>query len=136
VFSTTHLALPANVEILVLLGSADLQGYGNNLANLVYGNSGRNLLDGGGGTDQLTGGAGNDAFLFRPGEGNGDTIVDFAGQGVAPGDALLFIGFGLGATFTNINSNQWQVNYNGGSSHDVITFMNGASVDASDFAFF
>jgi len=135
-FSTTHLALPANVEILVLLGSADLQGYGNNLANLVYGNSGRNLLDGGGGTDQLTGCAGNDAFLFRPGEGNGDTIVDFAGQGVAPGDALLFIGFGPGATFTNINSNQWQVNYNGGSSHDVITFMNGASVDASDFAFF
>src|SRR5262245_81609 len=135
VFATADFALSANVENLVLQGGADLQGYGNNLANSIYGNSGANLLDGGGGTDQLTGGAGNDAFLFRPGEGNGDTIVDFDGQGAAAGDALLFIGFGPGATFTNVNANQWQVNYNGGLSHDLITFMNGASVDPTDFIF-
>src|SRR5262249_45247476 len=135
VFATAHFALPANVEILVLQGGADLQGYGNNLVNLIYGNSGANLLDGGGGTDQLTGGAGNDAFLFRPGEGNGDTIVDFDGQGAAAGDALLFIGFGAGATFTNVDPTHWQVNYNGGASHDVITFMNGASVDPTDVMF-
>ena len=29
----------------------------------------------------------------------------------------------------------WQVNYNGGASHEVITFQNGASIDASDFLF-
>jgi Ca2+-binding RTX toxin-like protein/ERCC4-related helicase len=109
VFSTINYALPANVETLVLQGSADLQGYGNGLANALYGNTGNNLLDGGGGAALLTGGAGNDTFLFRPGEGNGDTIVDFDGQGAAPGDALLFLGFGPGATFTNINANQWQL---------------------------
>jgi Ca2+-binding RTX toxin-like protein len=135
VFATAHFALSANVETLVLQGGADLQGYGNALANPIYGNTGANLLDGGGGTDQLTGGAGNDVFLFRPGEGNGDTIVDFDGQGAAAGDALMFIGFGPGATFTNVNANQWQVNYNSGASHDVITFMNGASIDASDVVF-
>ena len=38
-------------------------------------------------------------------------------------------------TFTNVDATHWQVNYNGGASHDVITFMNGASIDASDFVF-
>jgi Ca2+-binding RTX toxin-like protein len=135
VFSTAHFALSANVETLVLQGSADLQGYGNGLANTLYGNAGANLLDGGGSTDQLTGGAGNDVFMFRAGEGNGDTVVDFDGQGAATGDALMFVGYGAGATFTNVDSTHWQVNYNGGASHDVITFLNGASVDASDVVF-
>ena len=43
VFSTVHFALPANVETLVLQGSADLQGYGNGLLNTIFGNSGNNL---------------------------------------------------------------------------------------------
>src|SRR6185437_7563937 len=36
VFSTVHFALPANVETLVLQGSADLQGYGNGLLNTIF----------------------------------------------------------------------------------------------------
>src|SRR5262245_38769874 len=46
VFSTAHFALSANVETLVLQGSADLQGYGNGDANMLYGNAGSNLLNG------------------------------------------------------------------------------------------
>jgi hypothetical protein len=65
----------------------------------------------------------------------GDTVVDFAGNGGAAGDALQFVGYGAGATFTNIDATHWQVNYNGGTAHDVITFMNGAAIDASDFMF-
>ncbi len=63
VFSTTHFALSANVETLVLQGSADLQGYGNSLANTLYGNTGSNLLDGGAGADVMFGGAGNDVYF-------------------------------------------------------------------------
>jgi Ca2+-binding RTX toxin-like protein len=37
VFSTAHFAVPANVETLVLQGSADLHGYGNGDANKLYG---------------------------------------------------------------------------------------------------
>ena len=135
VFSTAHFALSANVETLVLQGTADLQGYGNDLANKLYGNTGNNLLDGRGGADVLAGGAGNDTFMFNVGQGNGDTIVDFAGNGAAAGDALLFVGYGAGATFTNIDPTHWQVNFNGGSLHEIITFSNAASIDASDLLF-
>jgi Ca2+-binding RTX toxin-like protein len=144
VFSTAHLRLGDNVETLVLQGSAGLQGYGNSLSNALYGNGGNNLIDGGTGADMLNGGAGtdtliggadNDSFVFNVGQADGDTILDFAGNGAGPGDSLLFVGYGPGATFTNIDATHWQVNYNGGSAHEIITFSNGAAVDPSDALF-
>jgi len=135
VFSTVNYTLTANVEALVLQGAGNINGTGNGLANNIFGNSGDNALNGGAGTDMLTGNAGNDTFAFNMGQGNGDTVVDFAGNGAAAGDALLFVGYGVGATFTNIDATHWQVNYAGGASHDVITFSNAAAIDATDFAF-
>jgi Ca2+-binding RTX toxin-like protein len=135
VLASVNYALTANVEALVLQGGGNLAGNGNTLANSLFGNSGDNTLDGGAGADQLTGNSGNDTFVFLAGEGNGDTVVDFAGNGAAVGDSLLFSGYGGGATFTNIDATHWQVNYNGGASHDIITFANAASIDASDFLF-
>jgi Ca2+-binding RTX toxin-like protein len=135
VFSMVNFRLPANVETLVLQGSADLQGTGNSQSNMIYGNSGNNLIDGGGSADVLTGNAGNDTFVFHKGEGNGDMVVDFAGNGAGLGDSLQFIGYGAGATFTNIDATHWQVNFNGGSSHESIMFMNGAAIDQSDVLF-
>ena len=99
----------------------------------IFGNSGNNTLDGQGGADMLTGNAGNDTFVFHAGQANGDTVVDFAGNGAAAGDSLQFVGYGPGATFTNIDATHWQVNYNAGASHDIITFTNAASIDATDF---
>jgi len=135
VFSTVNYTLAANVEALVLQGAGNINGTGNGLANNIFGNSGDNALNGGAGTDMLTGNAGNDSFVFNVGQGNGDTVVDFAGNGAAAGDVLLFVGYGVGATFTNIDATHWQVNYAGGASHDVITFSNAAAIDATDFAF-
>jgi hypothetical protein len=93
------------------------------------------VLNGGTGNDTLTGGLGNDTFVFRAGEADGDIVVDFDGQGAAAGDSLSFIGYDAGATFTNIDATHWQVTYSGGSSHDVITFLNSASIHATDFLF-
>jgi Ca2+-binding RTX toxin-like protein len=135
VYSTADFRLLDNVETLILQGGTDLQGYGNSLANTIYGNAGNNVINGGGGPDMLTGRAGNDAFVFDVGQADGDTVVDFAGNGAAAGDWLVFVGYGPGATFTNIDTTHWQVNYNGGSSHEIITFANGASIDASDVVF-
>ena len=135
VYSTAHFRLAANVDNLILQGSADLQGYGNSTTNAIFGNSGVNLLDGGAGTDVLTGGAGNDVFMFNAGQGGGDTIVDFAGNGAAAGDFLYFAGYGAGATFANIDATRWQIDYNGGALHEIITFSNAALIDQSDFLF-
>mgnify|MGYP000908933840 CR=1 FL=1 len=92
-------------------------------------------MNGGGGNDTLTGGAGADTFVFYAGEANGDTVVDFSGNGAAAGDALVFIGYGAGATFTNVDATHWQVDYNGGTSHEIITFANAAPVHSSDYRF-
>jgi peroxidase len=135
VFSFAHLRLTADVETLVLQGGADLQGYGNGSSNTLYGNAGSNLLDGGASADVLAGDAGNDVFMFHMGEADSDTVVDFAGNGANPGDVLLFLGYSAGATFTNIDGAHWQVNFDGGASHEIITFMNGAPIDASDVLF-
>ena len=92
--------LGANVENLVLTGSAGLTGTGNELANELTGNAGGNVLDGGAGADiifggdgndiliggagvdRLTGGAGTDTFRFlAPSESSvssHDVITDFA----------------------------------------------------------
>ena len=46
--ASTHYRLLANLETLTLLGSADLQAYGNALANTLTSNTGIDLLSGGG----------------------------------------------------------------------------------------
>ena len=72
-------ALDANVENLTLLGTANIDGIGNSLDNVLIGNSGANVLSGGVGNDILTGGAGNDIFNVDAGT---DSITDLAAADV------------------------------------------------------
>jgi hypothetical protein len=77
--------------------------------------------------------------VFNAGQANGDTVVDFAGNGVAAGDSLLFVGFGTaaqGSTFTQVPAmNLWQVHPGLGGPNEIITFSNGASIHPSDVVF-
>ncbi len=60
--SSVSYTLTANVENLILTGTGNLNGVGNNLNNVITGNSGNNILNGGTGNDTLVGGLGNDTY--------------------------------------------------------------------------
>jgi Ca2+-binding RTX toxin-like protein len=64
--------LGANFENLILTGSASINGFGNDLANVIEGNTGSNVLLGGDGADTLSGG-GNADYLLIDGS---DTAID------------------------------------------------------------
>ncbi len=145
--SSASYTLGANVENLSLAGGSNINGWGNGLANVVAGSTGDNFLFGGTGNDTLVGGlgrdtligeAGNDVFVFRRGEGGGDTVVDFAGNGAAAGDALQFVGYGSaaqGASFVQVSATLWVINSADGAVHDMVNFSNAATIHISDYLF-
>ena len=80
VHSSVTYTLPGNVEDLILIATASVNGTGNAAANIIVGNGGNNLLAGLGGNDKLTGGAGKDTFLFNTplnAATNVDRVTDF-----------------------------------------------------------
>ncbi len=85
--STIGYVLGADVENLTLQGSANLDGTGNDLDNMLIGNSGSNVLDGGLGDDTLNGRAGADTLIGGDGDDTyvvdqtDDIVVEAAGEG-------------------------------------------------------
>ncbi|NBB16576.1 hypothetical protein GVN21_14530 [Caulobacter sp. SLTY] len=77
--STVTWGLADNFERLVLEGTSDIDGSGNDQANQITGNSGANLLFGGNGADTLNGGLGNDEIIG--GAGN-DILIGGGGADV------------------------------------------------------
>jgi Ca2+-binding RTX toxin-like protein len=84
--SASDFKLGAGVENLTLTGSGDIDGTGNDLANVIKGNAGDNELFGMGGHDRLEGGAGADKL--NGGKGN-DTMIGGLGDDVYFVDSVL-----------------------------------------------
>jgi Ca2+-binding RTX toxin-like protein len=103
--SVTHM-LGADVENLLMLGSAGIWAGGNALANVIIGNSGANkiwtdagadFLDGGAGADTMLGGAGNDVYYV---DQAGDVLQEDVNAGIdTVRSSITHI---LGANFENM----------------------------------
>jgi Ca2+-binding RTX toxin-like protein len=78
--STVNFTLAANVENLVLTGTAAIDGTGNTLDNVITGNVASNTLSGGDGNDTIDGGSGVDSLIG--GKGNDSYIVDDSSDAV------------------------------------------------------
>ncbi len=76
--SAVNFTLGANIENLILTGTASTNGVGNALDNSITGNAGNNTLDGGAGNDTLVGGAGNDTYIV---DSTDDVITETASNG-------------------------------------------------------
>lgn len=74
VLSAISYTLGAHVEALALIGTAAINGTGNNASNTLSGNTAANVLDGGLGADQMLGGAGGDTYIV---DNAGDTVTEF-----------------------------------------------------------
>ena len=82
VYATLNYSLTANVENLILTGTA-ANGTGNTLNNLLTGNASNNILNGGAGADTLIGGLGKDTYQLTETTAANDTVR------IATGDSLV-----------------------------------------------
>jgi len=158
--ATIDYTLVGAVERLTLLGSADLDGAGNSLDNVINGNSGDNelrgndgddrllgnggddVLVGGVGNDVMTGGSGNDTFVFAN-TSDSDRILDFDADPSGGQDLLDVSAFGWtdftdmindGTTITDSGSNV-VIDFGGSAAQVELVGVSSADLNGDDFLF-
>jgi len=139
--SLTSYALARNVENLTLLGTAALNGTGNDGKNLILGNAAANALRGMSGNDDLRGGNGNDSLnggsgfdVMQGGAGNdayvvdntGDRVVELWNQGIDT--VRSSVDYRLAANVENLELLNW--NGGRGTGNDLANVLTGN--DGSD----
>jgi Ca2+-binding RTX toxin-like protein len=118
--SSVSYTLPIYVEDLILTGSANLTGTGNNSNNLLVGNAGDNVLTDNVGNDTLDGGAGADTMAG--GAGNDTYVVD------NPGDVIIE---GPRGAFDTLDTVQSSISYTLGDYLEYLTLTGTAAINGT-----
>ncbi len=131
VYSSVSFSLDHNaIENLILTGSGNIAGVGNDLNNLILGNSGSN---------RLTGGLGADFFFFNLGSG-ADRIWDFS---ASQGDVIFLydcshgVAYGGGVTITKSGANTlmtWAVAIPSCSTVSPLTTRTSSTISSGRYA--
>ncbi|MBC7150946.1 MAG: calcium-binding protein [Rhizobium sp.] len=122
--SSISLTLGANLENLSLFSTANLNGTGNDLANLLTGNSGNNVLNGRAGADTMAGLAGNDTYVV---DSLSDVVVETVGNGTDT--VQTAVNWTLGDNFENLTLlGAGNINGTGNSVANVMTGNSGNNV--------
>ncbi len=119
VIASIDYTLGNNVENLTLTGSANLNGTGNNLNNIITGNNGNNILNGGAGTDWLIGGTGNDTYIV---DSAGDIVSETSTLVGEIDSVLSSVTFTLGANVENLTlAGSANIDAIGNTQNNVLT---------------
>jgi Ca2+-binding RTX toxin-like protein len=95
--SARSATLPATVENLQLIGSAPVNGTGNDRNNIMTGNNNNNNLAGRGGNDTLIGNGGNDTYFVSS---SGDVVRENVNRGTD--SVRAYVSYTLSANVENL----------------------------------
>jgi Ca2+-binding RTX toxin-like protein len=129
--SAVSWTLGANVEKLVLTGTAAINGTGNELANTLTGNAAANTLDGGSGADTMAGGAGDDTYIV---DNAADSVTENTNEGTDTVQSAVTWTLGAnveklvltGAAATNGTGNELANTLTGNAAANTLTGAAGA----------
>jgi hypothetical protein len=113
--SSITYTLGANVENLTLTGTANINGTGNSLDNVITGNSGINVL---------AGGAGSDTYIVQ---NAGDVVTEALNEGTDTVQSS--VSYGLGANIENLTlTGSGNINGGGNGDANAITGNSGNNI--------